>query len=67
MISTPQEIEGTAIAIANWIVYNGRPFVIHTDDGKKVYLAVLNEDQMRSLDTIVAAMVNAEKPEVTEE
>ena len=49
MISTPQEVEGAAIAIANWIAYNGRPFIIHTDDGKIVYLAVLSQDELMKL------------------
>ena len=44
MISTPQEIEQTAMAVANWIVYNNRPFIIPTEDGKQVYLAVLNQE-----------------------
>lgn len=49
MISTPQEIEQNAVAIANWIVYNNRPFVIPTDDGKKVFLAVLSQEEMVKL------------------
>ena len=65
MISSPQEIEQNAVAIANWVVYNGRPFVLPTDDGKRMYLAVLNEDQMRALNTPVIA--DAKKPEPAEE
>ena len=49
MISTPQEIEQTAMAVANWIVYNNRPFVLPADNGSKVYLAVLSEDDMGKL------------------
>lgn len=49
MISNPQEIEQTAMAIANWIVYNNRPFVFPADGGKQVYLTVLSEEQMRML------------------
>ena len=67
MISTPQEIEETAIAIANWIVYNNRPYTIHTGDGGKAYLAVLNEDQMRSLNTAAAVIADAERPKGEEE
>ena len=67
MISSPQEIEQNAVAIANWVVYNGRPFVLPTDDGKRMYLTVLNEDQMKFLNTTVTAMADAEAPKVTEE
>ena len=60
MISTPQEIEQNAVAIANWIVYNNRPFIISTDDGRQVYLAVLNqEDYIR----LQAPQIPAVEPE----
>ena len=49
MITTPQELEQTALSIANWIVYNNRPFVLPAENNTKVYLAVLTEDQMRKL------------------
>lgn len=49
MISTPQEIEQNALAIANWIIYNGRPFVLPADNGGKVYLAVFTEQDMAKL------------------
>ena len=49
MISTPQEIESTAMSIANWIVYNQKPFILPTDNGGKVYLVVLTEDDMTKL------------------
>ena len=49
MISTPQEIEQTAMAVANWIVYNGRPFTLPTDQQGRVYLCVLTEEQMAKL------------------
>lgn len=62
MISTPQEIEQTAMAVANWIVYNNKPFVLPTDNGGKAFLAVLNEEQMRILDMAANAIANAEKP-----
>ena len=48
MISTPQEIEQTAVSIANWIAYRG-PFVLPADNGQRVYLCVLTEDQYRDL------------------
>ena len=67
MISTPQEIEQTAMAVANWIVYNNKPFVLPTDNGGKAYLAVLNEEQMRVLNAAATAMANTEKPEPVEE
>lgn len=51
MISSPNEVEQTAISIANWISYNGRPFVLTSDNGTKVYLAVLTEEQMMMLQT----------------
>lgn len=37
------------MAVANWIVYNNRPFVLPADNGSKVYLAVLSEDDMSKL------------------
>ena len=49
MISTPQEIEQNALAIANWIIYNGRPFVLPAENNTKVYLAVLTEQDMAKL------------------
>ena len=62
MISTPQEIEQNAMAIANWIVYNQRPFVLPADNGGKVYLAVLSEEDMAKLQSQPAA-----EPAITEE
>ena len=49
MISSPQEIEQTALSIANWIVYNNRPFILPADNNTKVYLTVLTEDQYNTL------------------
>lgn len=49
MISTPQEIEQTAMAVANWIVYSNRPFILPAENNTKVYLAVLTEEQMAKL------------------
>lgn len=70
MISTPQEIESTAMSIANWIVYNQRPFVLPTDGGQKVYLAVLTDDDMVKLNgSPVSAPIDTEvvsKEEPTE-
>ncbi len=45
MISNPQEIEQEAVAIANWIAYNNRPFIIPTSDGKKAVLCLMTEDE----------------------
>ena len=42
------------MAIANWIVYNNRPFVLPAENNTKVYLAVLTEEQIQKL--------NAEQP-----
>ena len=53
MITTPQELEQTAMSIANWIVYNNRPFVLPAENNTKVYLAVLTEEQMMRLNTPV--------------
>ena len=49
MITSPQELEQTAMSIANWIVYNNRPFVLPAENNTKVYLAVLTEEQMMKL------------------
>ena len=56
MISSPNEVEQTAISIANWINYNNRPFVLTADNGTKVYLTVLTEEQM--------AMLQAPMPDI---
>lgn len=48
MISTPQEIEQTAMAIANWIAYRG-PFILPADNGKKVVLCLMDEAQYNAL------------------
>ena len=53
MISTPQELEQTAMSIANWIIYNGRPFILPAENNTKVYLAVLTEEQMMRLNAPV--------------
>lgn len=45
MISSPQEIEQTAISIANWIAYNNRPFRINTQDGNVMVLTIMPEDE----------------------
>lgn len=45
MISSPQEIEQTAISIANWIAYNNRPFRINTQDGTRMVLMIMPEDE----------------------
>ena len=66
MVSTPQEVEQNAVAIANWIVYNNRPFVIPTEDGKQVYLAVLNQEDYIRLQTPQMPAVESE-PVVEEE
>lgn len=52
MISNPQEVEQTAMAIANWIVYNKKPFTLPADNGSKVYLTILSEEQMRLIESI---------------
>lgn len=49
MITSPQELEQTAMSIVNWIVYNNRPFVLPAENNTKVYLAVLTEEQMMKL------------------
>lgn len=69
MISTPQEIEQNAVAIANWIVYNNRPFVIPTDDGKQVYLTVLNQEDYIRLQASQTPTVEPEpvEAEIVEE
>ena len=64
MISTPQEIEQTAMSVANWIVYNNRPFVLPAENNTKVYLTVLSEEQMQRLNTPeVATVVSDEETE----
>ena len=63
MISNPQEVESTAAAVANWIVYNKRPYIFPNENGSKVYLAVLTEEQMRMLDAFGSVRV----PEMPEE
>ena len=45
MISSPQEIEQTAASIANWILYNNRPFRINTQDGNVMVLAIMPEEE----------------------
>ena len=45
MISSPQEIEQTAISIANWIAYNNRPFRINTQDGNVMVLTIMPEEE----------------------
>jgi len=55
MISSPNEVEQTAISIANWINYNGRPFVLTTDGDRKLYLTVLTEEQMMALNGLAEA------------
>ena len=45
MISSPQEIEQVAVQIANWIVYNNRPFYINTQDGSRMVLTIMPEDE----------------------
>lgn len=61
MISTPQEIEQTAMSVANWIVYNNRPFVLPAENNTKVYLAVLTEEQMNTLNAPPTPVVEAEE------
>lgn len=51
MISTPQEIEQNAMTVANWIAYMNRPYVFPTQDGQKVYLTVLSEEEFNRLNT----------------
>ena len=48
MISNPQEIEQEAIAIANWIAYNGRPFIIPTSDGTRAVLCLMSEQAYKN-------------------
>lgn len=45
MISSPQEIEQVAVQIANWIAYNNRPFIINTQDGTRMVLTLMTEDE----------------------
>ena len=45
MISSPQEIEQVAVQIANWIAYNNRPFYINTQDGTRMVLTLMREDE----------------------
>ena len=45
MISSPQEIEQVAVQIANWIAYNNRPFYINTQDGTRMVLTLMTEDE----------------------
>lgn len=69
MISTPQEIEQNAMAIANWIIYNGKPFILPADNKQNVYLAVLTEEQMQRLQAPIVQdtqPVQTESEEVTE-
>lgn len=61
MISTPQEIEQTAMSVANWIVYNNRPFVLPAENNTKVYLAVLTEEQMQTLNNPPAPAAEVEE------
>ena len=51
MISSPQEIEQTAMNIANWIIYNGKPFSLPADNGKHVLLAVITEEQFMMINS----------------
>lgn len=64
MISTPQEIEQNAMAIANWIVYNNRPFVLPAEGGKSVYLCVLSEQDMEKLQAQPVTVSQDEGPSV---
>ena len=66
MISNPQEVEQTAMSIANWIVYNNRPFVLPAENNTKVYLTVLSEEQMQSLNAPPASAQIVEDTEVSE-
>ena len=69
MISTPQEIEQNAMAIAHWIIYNGKPFILPADNNTKVYLTVLTEEQMQKLQTPIVQdtqIIETESEEVTE-
>lgn len=49
MITSPQELEQIAVRMAEWIMYNNRPFCLPADNGTKVYLTVLTEEQMAKL------------------
>lgn len=66
MISNPQEIEQTAMSIANWIIYNNRPFVLPAENNTKVYLTVLTEEQMQRLDAAPAPAVASDSVEDSE-
>ena len=61
MISSPNEIEQTAVSIANWINYNGRPFVLGQENGGKMYLVVLTEEQMMMLQNPQVEQVDLDK------
>ena len=56
MISTPQEIEQNAIAIANWIAYNDRPFVIQTSDGGKLALCLVPVEVYEQMKAVSASV-----------
>ena len=45
MISSPQEVEQVAVQIANWIAYNNRPFYINTQDGTRLVLTIMSEEE----------------------
>lgn len=57
MISSPQEIEQTAVNIANWINYNNRPFVLAQENGNTMFLVVLTEEQMMMLQKMMSPPV----------
>lgn len=59
MISTPQEVESAALAVANWIVYNQKPFVLPAGEKQKVYLTVLSEAEFAKLTAPPAEPVEA--------
>ena len=64
MISSPQEIEQTAISIANWIAYNNRPFRINTQDGNVMVLTIMPEDEYNQRMGIATSRPHIEEEKV---
>lgn len=67
MISSPQEIEQTAVSIANWIVYNNRPFYINAQDGTRMVMSVMPENQYNLCMGIATSIPKTENQEKEEE
>ena len=64
MISSPQEIEQTAISIANWIAYNNRPFRINTQDGNVMVLTIMPEEEYNQRMGIATSRPHIEEEKV---